>query len=71
MYVCYGGKDQFNCDAQVESFLYLARQRGLCIGVGYDPRGRHDVPTVLRLIPALFEWLHPLLAPYSPPGPCP
>src|SRR5262249_30053586 len=25
MYVAYGGKDQFNVDAQVESFLYVAR----------------------------------------------
>jgi hypothetical protein len=66
MYVAYGGRDEFNIDAQVESFLFLARQRGLCVSVGYDPRGKHDMATALRLMPALFEWLHPLLAPYSP-----
>ena len=27
-YVAYGGKDQFNIDAQVESFLYRAKQKG-------------------------------------------
>ena len=66
MYVAYGGRDQFNIDAQVESFLYLARQRGLTVGVGYDPRGRHDMATAIRLMPGLFAWLQPLLAPYCP-----
>src|SRR5262249_5307585 len=31
MYVGYAGKDEYNLAAQVESFLYLARARGLCI----------------------------------------
>jgi pimeloyl-ACP methyl ester carboxylesterase len=67
MYVAYGGKDQFNIDAQVESFLYRANQRGLCIAVGYDPKGKHDLPTAMRLLPGILDWLGPLLAPYSPP----
>ncbi len=66
MYVGYGGRDQFNIDAQVESFLYHARQRGLCVAVGYDPRGRHDLPTALRLMPGAFAWMTEQLAPYSP-----
>lgn len=66
MFVAYGGRDEFNIDAQVESFLYVAKQRGLCVGVAYDPRGRHNVATALRLMPAVFEWLAPQLAPYAP-----
>ena len=68
MYVAYGGRDQFNIDAQVESFLYLAQQRGLTVGVGYDPRGKHDEASALRLMPGLFDWLQPLLSAYYPPS---
>ncbi len=67
MYVAYGGKDQFNIDAQVESFLYRARQRGLTVTVGYSPRGRHNIHTARRLFPGMVEWLAPQLAPYALP----
>jgi S-formylglutathione hydrolase FrmB len=66
LYIAYGGKDQFNIDAQVESFLFMARERGLTVGVGYDPRGKHDFPTAKKLFPGVLEWLAPRLAPYSP-----
>jgi hypothetical protein len=68
MYVAYGGKDQFNIDAQVESFLYVAGQRGLPISVAYDPKGKHDLKTALEFFPGLVGWLAPLLGPYSPPN---
>jgi pimeloyl-ACP methyl ester carboxylesterase len=70
MYIAYGGKDEFNIDAQVESFLHRAKERCLAVGVAYDPRGRHDLETGTRLFPAAVEWLAPLLAPYSPSS-CP
>src|SRR5262249_40442762 len=66
MYVAYGGKDEFNLDAQVESFLYRAKERGLGITVAYDPKGRHDAATAKRFFPGIVEWLGPRLAPYSP-----
>ena len=66
MYVAYGGKDQFNIDAQAESFLCAARRRGLTVAVGHEPRGKHDFPTALKLFPAVLEWLAPRLAPYAP-----
>ena len=66
LYVAYGGKDEFNLDAQVESFLYRACQRGLEVGVGYDPDGRHDRATALRLAPGALRWLAPRLWPYAP-----
>jgi S-formylglutathione hydrolase FrmB len=68
MYVAYGGKDQFNIDAQAESFLYLASCRGICVGVGYEPNGRHDYATAAKLFPGIVDWLTPLLAPYCPAG---
>ena len=68
MYVAYGGRDQFNIDAQVESFLYAARQRGLTVAVGYDPKGKHDLATAGRLLHGIREWLAPQIAPYSPKG---
>jgi len=66
MYVAYAGKDQFNIDAQVESFLYLARCRGLCVGVGYEPNGGHSLATANKLLPGILTWLAPRIAPYSP-----
>jgi S-formylglutathione hydrolase FrmB len=69
MYVAYAGRDQFNIDAQVESFLYVARQRGLEVAVGYEPDGKHDRPTARKLMPGLLDWLGQQLAPYGPTDP--
>src|SRR5262249_57841329 len=63
MYIAYGGRDQVNIDAQVESFRYRARERGLCVGVSYDPKGKHDLATALRLLPGILDWLGAELAP--------
>ena len=70
MFIGYGGKDQFNIDAQVESFLYVARQRNLPIDVSYVPHGKHNYRTAFKIIPDLFDWLDEHLRPYSP-GPVP
>jgi hypothetical protein len=71
MFIAYGGKDEFNIDAQVESFLYRARQRGLTVAVAYDPQGHHNSRTARSLAPCLLDWLGPRLAPYGPAGiPC-
>jgi S-formylglutathione hydrolase FrmB len=67
MYVGYNGQDQYNIDAQVESFLYLARSRGLSVTVAYDRAGKHLMPDMVKHLPGLFDWLGPRLAPYSPP----
>jgi hypothetical protein len=68
MYVAYGGRDQFNITAQVDSFLYRAKQRGLSMTVAYDPMGKHDFATAQKFLPSVAEWLTSLLAPYSPPS---
>jgi S-formylglutathione hydrolase FrmB len=61
MYVAYAGKDGYNIDTQVESFLYRARERGLTVGVGYLPQGRHNMVTAQRLFPGIVDWLGPQL----------
>ena len=62
MYIGCGRKDQFHIQAQVDSFLYVAHCRGLCVDVEFLPDGRHDVKTGLRLFPGAAHWLAPLLA---------
>lgn len=66
MYIAYGGKDQFNIEAQVRSFLHVAAQLGLCVDVDFDPKGKHDRATANKFFPNAAKWLAPLLAPYSP-----
>ena len=63
MFIGYARRDEFNIDAQVESFLYRARERGLTVDVVYDPRGHHNVATALRLFPETIDWLARQLAP--------
>lgn len=69
MFVGYAGQDEFNIDAQVESFLYLAKYRGLGVHVAYDPHGHHDAVTAARFVPHIIDWLAPRLAPFAP-GAC-
>ncbi|HZZ78184.1 MAG TPA: alpha/beta hydrolase-fold protein [Gemmataceae bacterium] len=65
LYVAYGGKDEFNIAAQAESFLHRAKERGIPVGVGFDPNGRHDEASARRLLPDAIEWIRPLVAPYA------
>ena len=66
MFVGYGGRDEFNIDAQVDSFLYTAKHRGLGVGVAFEPDGHHDLATTMKFIPTVIRWLGPQLAPYAP-----
>lgn len=66
MFIGYVGKDEFNIDAQVESFLYIARCRGLTVSTAYLPNGRHSIESARTLLPVLLAWLSPRIAPYSP-----
>jgi len=69
MFIGYGGKDQFNIDAQVESFLYRTKERGIPVTVSYFPRGKHDYKTAYQIAPDLFRWLDNQVRPYSPAQP--
>jgi hypothetical protein len=66
MFVAYVGHDAFNIDAQVESFLYIARGKGFCISTVYMPEGRHNTKSGKKLIPSMLAWLGPRLKPYAP-----
>jgi hypothetical protein len=68
MFIAYGGKDEFNIMAEVESFLYRAKERGLHVTVSYDPEGTHGLETGRKLFPHAIDWMAPMLAPYSPPA---
>jgi S-formylglutathione hydrolase FrmB len=65
MFIGYGGKDEFNMTAQVDSFLHHAQQRGLTVSVAFDPDGRHNAATADRLFPDLLDFLGPRLAPFG------
>jgi Putative esterase len=66
MFAGYGDRDEFNFDAQTESFAYLARGRGLEVYVVKVPGGKHDKETGLRMLPQFVEWMRPRLEPYAP-----
>jgi S-formylglutathione hydrolase FrmB len=68
MFIGYGGRDEFNIDAQVESFLYKTKQMGLTVQFAYDPNGHHNYATYARLLPYLFDWLSVRLAMERPVG---
>ena len=64
LFVAYAGRDEFNIGAQVDSFLYAARERGIKVDCAYDPKGHHDLATAYRLLPATLAWLAEHLAGY-------
>jgi S-formylglutathione hydrolase FrmB len=66
MFIGYAGNDEFNVDAQVESFLYLCKHRGLGVTVAYNPTGRHNGATAVQFAPAFFEWLSQRLGNLGP-----
>jgi hypothetical protein len=66
MFVAYGGKDEFNIDAQIDSFRYRACQRGLTVEAVYDPRGHHNPRTARQFAPDLIGWLGQRLAAFCP-----
>jgi hypothetical protein len=70
MYIAYGGKDEFNMGAQIESFVFRAQQRHLEVTVSFDPNERHRSLSVAGFLPQIVSWLAPRLAPFAPrPGP--
>jgi S-formylglutathione hydrolase FrmB len=67
LFIAYGGKDEFNIMAQVESFLYRAKERNIPVDVAYFPNGRHDVASGLQMIPSAMEWVGPRMEKYRVP----
>src|SRR5262249_15132761 len=63
-YIAYGCKDQFNIDAQVESFLQRCKEKGIEVGVESRPYGRHSAWTAIRMIPGIIDWLAVRMEPF-------
>jgi S-formylglutathione hydrolase FrmB len=57
IYVGYPGRDNFNFDAQAESFCWLATQKGIEITVARDPEATHGLPYFRRNMRPAFAWL--------------
>lgn len=66
MYIASAGKDEFNIDAQIESFLHFARCRGLAPTVCYLPDGHHNVESGKKFFPSMVAWLGERFAAYGP-----
>jgi len=66
MFIGYAGRDEFNIDAQVESFIYFAKSRGLTMTVVYVPRGQHNMETGKQMVPCLIDWMSPRMSAYAP-----
>jgi len=65
MYIGYAANDEFNLDAQAESFIYLAKSRGFCPAVLCDENGRHSESTGRRMLPDVIRWLNERLNHYG------
>lgn len=66
MFIAYGGRDQFNGDAENESFRYFAAGRGIDMTVEINPNGRHSRKTAWSFFDVLCQWLAVRFAPYAP-----
>lgn len=66
MFVGYVGRDEFNIDAQIDSFLYIARSKGLTVTSVYDPNLHHNVKSGRKMTPSLIAWLSAKLESHGP-----
>lgn len=57
MYLNYSSHDNFNFDAQVESFAWIARQQGLDVTLVRDNLAWHKVPYFKRNERIAYDWL--------------
>lgn len=55
MFVAYGRKDEYNIDAQIDSFLHHARKRGLDLWVRCNPDGHHSSRYVNECMPDVLD----------------
>jgi S-formylglutathione hydrolase FrmB len=65
-FVGYVGKDDFNLDAQAESFIYRAKQKCLPITVRCLPTRHHGRAPARLFLPDAIEWLNDKLARFCP-----
>jgi hypothetical protein len=56
MYVHYGCRDEFNMDADDESFAWLASQKGIPVTVARQPDGNRGPRFFRENLPCGFLW---------------
>ena len=67
IYANYGGRDNFNFDAQVESFAWLASTKGIAVTLDRDPTGKHNLPYLRRNMQRTLLWLGQHVLPPAEP----
>jgi hypothetical protein len=68
MYVAYPGRDNYNFDAQDQSFAWLAKQKGVDVTLVGVPKARHTLRYFRSQQRPAFEWLARRLLPPAPRG---
>jgi pimeloyl-ACP methyl ester carboxylesterase len=67
IYVHVGGRDEWNFDAQDESFAWLAAQQGVEVTFVKDPEASHNARYFREALPCAFLWLGQHILPPSCP----
>ncbi len=57
IYVNYPGRDNYNFDAQAESFAWLAARRGIAVDLSSVPGAHHNLPYIEGAEPPAYQWL--------------
>ncbi len=65
IYANYGGRDNFNFDAQVESFAWIAATRGIAVTLDRDPQGTHSLRYLRDNMERMLLWLGKHILPPS------
>jgi S-formylglutathione hydrolase FrmB len=66
IYASYGGRDNFNFDAQVESFAWLAASQGIEVTLDRDPTGTHSFRYLRDNMARSLIWLGQHVLPPTP-----
>ena len=70
IYASYAGRDEWNLDAQNESFAWLAAQKGIEVTLVKDPEATHGARYFRDNLPCALRWLgQHILPPAMPPTP--
>jgi esterase/lipase superfamily enzyme len=66
IYANYGGRDNFNFDAQGESFAWLAGTKGIAVTLDRDPAGTHSMRYLRDNLQRALLWLGQHILPPTP-----
>lgn len=57
LYVNYPGRDNYNFDAQDQSFAWIAARRGIAVDLSTIPHGRHNLRYIEKAEAPAFLWI--------------